>query len=166
MNHAFSNHLARPPRWLLGTVAAFCGLACATASAARPEGAQGKACPPGVVASVSPTFMDDESSPAMARYLWAYEVTVVNGSKAPLRLVGRAWVVTDAKGEVRRFGGRGLVGQEPELAAGARFAYTSWMQLPTPSGSLSGALLAELAGGLPCTVNVGATRLRMPGSAD
>lgn len=166
MNFVARAHLAKPVWRFAGVTAALAVVLLNQVSAATVDDRVGAACPMGVVATVSPSFMDDESAPAFGRHLWAYKVTVVNGSKTPVRLIGRAWVATDASGVEHRFGGAGLVGKQPDLSAGARFSYTSWMALPTAKGAMTGVLLAELPGGTGCTVDAGVTKLRMPGYDD
>jgi len=50
----------------------------------------------------------------------------------------RHWIITDASGHSQEVRGEGVVGEQPVLAPGERFEYTSGVPLPTASGFMSG----------------------------
>ena len=54
------------------------------------------------------------------------------------KLVSRHWTITDADGDVQEVRGLGVVGEQPELAPGERFEYTSGCALSTPVGTMQG----------------------------
>lgn len=92
----------------------------------------------GVVIRVEPEFLEDQSDPADARYVWAYRVEIENRSPEVLQLVSRYWRITDAAGHVNEVHGAGVVGESPILNPGETFSYTSGAPLPTPSGVMMG----------------------------
>jgi ApaG protein len=99
----------------------------------------------GVRVTVVPEFMQRESAPAEGRYFWAYTIEIINLSQRTLRLMTRHWLITDGRGEVHEVRGEGVVGQQPVLAPGESFSYTSGCPLTTPDGTMSGhyTMLAE-----------------------
>jgi ApaG protein len=92
----------------------------------------------GIEVSVASEFRPDRSMPAQGRYLFTYTVRIVNVGSSAARLVSRHWIVTDARGEREEVTGDGVVGQQPHLAPGQSFQYTSFCVLRTPLGQMLG----------------------------
>ena len=55
-----------------------------------------------------------------------------------MQLRTRHWIITDASGRKQEVRGEGVVGEQPVLAPGERFEYTSGVPLPTASGFMTG----------------------------
>ena len=87
---------------------------------------------------VTPQFVADRSSPQNDYYFWAYTIQIANHGAETVQLKTRHWRITDANGRVQEVKGPGVVGEEPVLAPGESFEYTSGVPLPTPSGFMSG----------------------------
>jgi ApaG protein len=87
---------------------------------------------------VTTRYLDDQSSPADERFVFTYTITISNKGAHAARLVKRHWVITDAEGGVEEVRGRGVVGEQPYLAPGQAFRYTSGTVLKTPIGSMRG----------------------------
>ena len=87
---------------------------------------------------VTPTYIEDQSSPELDHYVFAYTVTIVNKGDMPARLLTRHWVITDGDGEVQEVKGDGVVGEQPYLKPGEGFQYTSGTMVKTPVGSMTG----------------------------
>lgn len=92
----------------------------------------------GIAVRVEPRFLPEQSDPGESRFVWAYAVRISNGSGATVTLVARHWRITDARGRTEEVHGPGVVGQQPTLAPGESFEYTSGCPLATPSGMMSG----------------------------
>jgi ApaG protein len=92
----------------------------------------------GILIEVHPTFLREHSNPEEGIYVFAYEVTITNESRQPVKLVARHWVIRDGEGVERDVKGPGVVGEKPDLAPGASFTYSSYCPLPTPTGSMRG----------------------------
>jgi ApaG protein len=92
----------------------------------------------GVRVTVSPKFMEAESTPEQGRYFWAYTIEIVNLSERTMQLMTRHWLITDGRGEVHEVRGEGVIGKQPTLQPGESFSYTSGCPLMTPDGSMSG----------------------------
>jgi ApaG protein len=88
--------------------------------------------------SARPQYLSEQSEPARNRYVFAYTITIENAGSVPAQLVSRHWIITDAMGQVQEVRGEGVVGEQPLLAPGERFQYTSGAVLETPVGTMQG----------------------------
>ncbi len=88
--------------------------------------------------SVEPTYLEDQSEPGDGHYVWAYHVRIENQGRDTVQLLTRYWQITDSIGRVQEVRGAGVVGEQPVLAPGEAFEYTSGTPLPTPSGIMLG----------------------------
>ena len=96
---------------------------------------------------VEPQFLPHESEPARELYGFAYTITVHNTGEVPAQLISRHWVINDARGHTEEVKGLGVVGQQPLLAPGESFQYTSGCRLRTPSGTMHGSYFCVAADG-------------------
>ena len=92
----------------------------------------------GIEVSVRSAFRPDRSAPAQGRFLFTYTVDIRNVGSTPARLLSRHWIITDARGDQEEVTGDGVVGQQPHLAPGESFQYTSFCVLRTPLGQMRG----------------------------
>jgi ApaG protein len=92
---------------------------------------------------VQPTYLEDQSSPDENYYVWAYRVRIENLGQETVQLLNRYWKITDAGGRVQEVRGPGVVGEQPVLAPGESYEYTSGCPLPTPSGIMVGSYEME-----------------------
>lgn len=88
--------------------------------------------------SVESQFIEQESDPEQARYVFAYTVTIVNEGSVSVKLLTRHWVISDAEGRTQEVRGDGVVGEQPHLQPGEAFQYTSGTILDTPLGVMQG----------------------------
>lgn len=87
---------------------------------------------------VATRFLDEQSEPEKGRFVFAYTIRIHNRGQVPARLLGRHWVITDANGKVEEVVGEGVVGEQPWLAPGDDFRYTSGAILETDVGVMHG----------------------------
>lgn len=88
--------------------------------------------------SAATKYLPDQSQPDRGRYVFAYTITIVNAGTVPARLLTRHWIITDANDKVQEVRGEGVVGQQPYLAPGMSFEYTSGTMIETPVGTMRG----------------------------
>jgi len=87
---------------------------------------------------VESRYLPEQSKPEENEFTFAYKVRVTNAGTVPTQLISRHWIITDANGHVVEVKGLGVVGQQPLLAPGQSFEYTSGSQIATPAGSMRG----------------------------
>jgi ApaG protein len=115
-----------------------------------------------VTVSVEPTYLRQESSPETSVYVWAYKVRIENHGADTLQLKTRHWKITDAYGRVQEVKGAGVVGEQPVLAPGGVYEYTSGTPLSTPSGIMAGSYAMQMADGTLLDVEIPAFSLHTP----
>lgn len=87
---------------------------------------------------VETQYLPGQSEPDEGRYVFAYTITITNTGELPARLISRHWIIHDATENRQEVHGEGVVGQQPHLAPGEVFRYTSGTVLQTPVGSMQG----------------------------
>ncbi|MBI2249247.1 MAG: Co2+/Mg2+ efflux protein ApaG, partial [Brevundimonas diminuta] len=110
------------------------------------------------------SYLAGQSDPAESRWVWAYQVEIVNLSGGPVQLVARRWTITDALGRVEEVRGPGVVGEQPVIEPGDSYAYASGCPLTTPSGSMVGAYFMQDAEGRMFEAAIPAFSLDVPDS--
>ena len=98
----------------------------------------------GVVVRVEPRFHPERSDPSEDEWFFSYTVEIVNSSPEPVQLLARHWVITDANGAEQHVRGAGVVGEQPRLAPGEGFRYTSFCPLGTSLGAMHGTYTMRL----------------------
>lgn len=88
--------------------------------------------------TVQPNFLPERSSVDKSQYFWSYTIVITNTGGETVQLRTRHWIITDATGRRQEVRGEGVVGEQPVLAPGERFEYTSGVPLPTASGFMTG----------------------------
>jgi ApaG protein len=92
----------------------------------------------GIRVDVASEFLPDRSEPQAHRWFFAYTITIGNLGDSAAQLRSRHWIIADAEGDREEVVGDGVVGQQPRLAPGEAFQYTSFCVLRTPHGSMRG----------------------------
>ncbi|MBV8940063.1 MAG: Co2+/Mg2+ efflux protein ApaG [Alphaproteobacteria bacterium] len=88
--------------------------------------------------TVHPVYLEEQSLPEEAHYVWAYTIQIENHGTETVQLINRYWHITDAHGQVQEVRGPGVVGEQPTLEPGDAFQYTSGAALHTSSGLMAG----------------------------
>lgn len=90
-------------------------------------------------------YVPEQSTPEQSRYFFAYTITIRNVGTMPAKLLSRHWIITHGNGRVQEVKGEGVVGEQPYLAPGEAFRYTSAAMIDTPVGTMHGSyqMLAE-----------------------
>ncbi|HXV59124.1 MAG TPA: Co2+/Mg2+ efflux protein ApaG [Vicinamibacteria bacterium] len=83
-------------------------------------------------------FSPEHSHPEQQRWFFLYTVEIHNQSDDTVQLLSRHWIVENADKKIEEVRGPGVVGQQPVLAPGQSFEYTSACHLTTPFGSMRG----------------------------
>jgi ApaG protein len=115
----------------------WCGLVYAASGDER-ELAMYRAVSRNIEVTVTPRFLPERSSPENGYFFWAYTIAIANHGTETVQLLTRHWQITDAFGRLQEVRGAGVVGEQPVLAPGETFEYTSGVPLQTPSGFMVG----------------------------
>jgi ApaG protein len=87
---------------------------------------------------VRPAYIEGQSDPSAGRYVFAYTITITNLGEVAARLLNRHWVITHGNGRTQEVRGRGVVGEQPRIAPGESFRYTSGAVLDSEVGTMVG----------------------------
>ncbi len=87
---------------------------------------------------VESDYIPEQSLPEERRYVFAYTITIRNQGTHAAQLISRRWLITDGDGRHQEVHGPGVVGEQPHLAPGESYRYTSGTVLDTPVGTMQG----------------------------
>lgn len=88
--------------------------------------------------NVDTEFLAEQSAPTHNRYAFAYTITINNSGDQPVQLLSRHWLITDSQERVQEVRGEGVVGEQPTIAPGQSYQYTSGAILETAAGTMEG----------------------------
>ena len=101
----------------------------------------------GVRVEVRSRYLLEKSNPAQNRWFFAYDIRISNLGAEVVQLLNRHWIIIDANGQVEEVKGPGVVGDQPVLAPGESYEYTSFCPLTTPFGTMEGSYQMVTEGG-------------------
>jgi ApaG protein len=90
--------------------------------------------------SISPQsqYLADQSDEPAGRFVFAYTITLRNTGSISAQLISRHWIITDGNNQIQEVKGLGVVGEQPLLAPGESYQYTSGAAIATPVGTMRG----------------------------
>ena len=92
-------------------------------------------------------FDPGRSRPESGQWFFLYTITITNEGTDTVQLLSRYWLIKDESGGVEEVRGPGVVGEQPVLAPGASFEYTSGCPLTTATGTMEGSYFMQGPGG-------------------
>ena len=116
----------------------------------------------GVKVEVVSRYVPEHSEPRMNRWFFAYDVRISNLGDEVVQLINRHWIITDAGGRVEEVKGPGVVGNQPVLAPGESYAYTSFCPLTSPFGTMEGSYEMVTEGGVTFHARIAQFTLSQP----
>jgi len=87
---------------------------------------------------VESQYAAEHSQPFQNQWFFYYTIRISNESNETVQLLSRHWIITDANGHIEEVRGPGVVGEQPVLAPGESFQYTSGCPLTTSAGVMHG----------------------------
>lgn len=117
----------------------------------------------GIRVRVEPRFDPRRSRPEANHWFYLYTVTIENQADMTVQLLARHWIITDGNGEVEEVRGPGVVGEQPVLAPGQSFRYTSGCPLTTDVGKMEGSYQMVTSTGESFDVEIAPFTLVPPG---
>ncbi len=109
----------------------------------------------GIRVGATAFFLPNESDAGEKRFVFEYQVVIVNESDRTATLLNRHWTIIDGNGQVEEVRGPGVVGQQPRLEAAKAFKYHSFCPLRTEWGTMEGEYEFEWEDGEKFMVKVG-----------
>lgn len=116
----------------------------------------------GIRITVRPEYWPERSSPEASQFAFTYTVEIANEGSEVAQLKSRHWIITDANGKVEEVRGEGVIGQQPKIAPGKSFSYTSWAMLKTPFGTMRGSYAMVRPDGTKFEAKIGEFVLTQP----
>ena len=111
---------------------------------------------------VESQYAPEQSQPFEQQWFFFYTVHITNEGQDTVQLRSRHWIITDATGHVEEVKGPGVIGEQPVLAPGESFQYTSGCPLPTSTGVMRGTYQMTTADGVPFDIEVAPFALHEP----
>lgn len=105
-----------------------------------------------------------EQSPSDNQYAFAYQITISNRGDQSVQLISRHWIIVDANEKHQEVKGLGVVGEQPHIAPGSSYQYTSGVVLQTPTGTMEGSYHINCTDGSEWDVPIPAFVLATPGT--
>ena len=96
---------------------------------------------------VTTRYLYKHSEPAKKRYVFAYSIEITNHGVESVTLLNRHWHITDDNNKVEEVIGEGVIGQQPEIAPGKSFNYTSGAVIETELGTMQGSYEMQTSAG-------------------
>lgn len=97
--------------------------------------------------TVNTTYVEEQSDPGENKFVYAYHISIANTGEEHTKLISRYWHITDELNQVQEVLGEGVVGEQPKLAPGESYSYTSGVVLKTSTGIMSGHYVMKTAKG-------------------
>lgn len=92
-------------------------------------------------------YSPENSKPLQDEWVFQYTIRITNQGSETVQLLSRHWIITDAADHVEEVKGPGVIGEQPVLAPGESFKYSSWCPLKTPMGVMHGTYQMASPGG-------------------
>lgn len=87
---------------------------------------------------VVPTYIKERSSPENKQFFYAYKIRITNHSDRGVKVIHRHWKIKDGNGKAYDVQGSGVIGEQPMIAPGMHYEYTSFCPLHSPYGNMRG----------------------------
>jgi ApaG protein len=91
-----------------------------------------------ILIEVYPYYVPERSMPESNQFFYAYKIVITNNGEASCRVIHRHWKIKDGNGKTYDVQGSGVVGEQPMIAPGEHFEYTSFCPLHSPFGNMRG----------------------------
>ena len=111
---------------------------------------------------VESQYAAEHSQPFQNHWFFYYTVRITNEGEETVQLLSRHWIITDANSHTEEVRGPGVVGEQPVLAPGESFQYTSGCPLKTSTGVMRGTYQMVTADGGPFDVEIAPFALHEP----
>jgi len=115
-----------------------------------------------ILIKVTPNFIEKNSMIEFNKYVFAYEVEIKNESLQPIQLISRHWIIENSKLEKFEVKGEGVIGEQPTIASGEVYHYSSFTEISTPTGFMWGSYQMLTENEISFDVEIPKFELNMP----
>jgi len=115
-----------------------------------------------ILIKVTPSFIEKNSMIEFNKYVFAYEVEIKNESQQAIQLISRHWIIENSKFEKFEVKGEGVIGEQPKIAPGEVYHYSSFTEISTPSGFMWGSYQMLTESEISFDVEIPKFELNMP----
>ena len=116
----------------------------------------------GIRVVVRTQYLPEQSDVHATRFVFAYTNRIANEGDEQIQLRSRHWYILHGSGKQEEVTGPGVVGQQPKIAPGQAFEYTSGCVLTTPHGTMHGTYEMVLGDGSVFDAEIPAFSLAVP----
>lgn len=100
-----------------------------------------------ITVTVRPIYLDSQSDVMNRRFVFGYLIRIANDGAEEVQLLRRHWFIHDSTGRVQEVEGEGVVGEQPVIAEGQDYQYSSYCVLESFEGSMEGTYLMQRPNG-------------------
>ncbi|MCA0333359.1 MAG: Co2+/Mg2+ efflux protein ApaG [Bacteroidetes bacterium] len=97
----------------------------------------------GVSINVSVEYRTKSDYENRSDFLFIYHIAIKNSNAFPVQIKRRKWRIFDSNGAIRLVEGEGVVGFQPVIEPNQTFEYSSFCNLFTELGNMSGSYILE-----------------------
>ncbi len=94
---------------------------------------------------VKSQYLEEQSKPEEGQYVHAYTIRIENHGSVSAQLISRRWHIVDANEDVQEVAGMGVVGEQPHIAPGEHYVYSSGAVIATATGTMEGSYTMKSA---------------------
>jgi len=116
--------------------------------------------------SVKTEYLPYQSKPADKQFAFAYHITLTNEGDTGAQLISRHWIINDGNGVSREVKGMGVVGEQPLIAPGESYQYSSGAVLDTIVGTMQGSYHMQIESGVGFDVDIPVFTLALPNAVN
>ncbi len=109
----------------------------------------------GIRVTAAAQIVPDQSDPDRGVHFYAYRIRILNEGEQRAKLLSRHWIILDSHGRRQDVVDDGVVGEQPDLAPGDSFEYTSSCTMRTEWGTMEGTYTFERENGNRFEVAIG-----------
>lgn len=107
-------------------------------------------------------YLPYQSNPDKKQYAFAYHIELTNEGQIGAQLISRHWIIIDGNGVQREVKGMGVVGEQPLIAPGESYQYSSGAVLETVVGTMQGSYHMQGENGRGFEVTIPVFSLALP----
>ena len=117
-----------------------------------------------IIVDVTPRYSSEYSDPTNKKFSFIYHVSIKNNGGRSVQLISRHWIITDGDLQTKEVKGPGVVGEQPTIAPGEVYQYTSSVILNTQVGTMEGCYQMSCDSEIEFDVSIPVFLLSVPGA--